>query len=220
MKRRPTYANVVATLALVIAIGGTTVAGASSLMTGRDIQDDSVTGADIQNGSLTGADIRAGSIGSNSLSLAARANLRGTRGDTGPQGDTGATGPQGAPGVGVSTLNVSGADVTNYQDLDTLASVTLPKAGDYVIFGRLEASNTGTTDDNLNCGLFTDSSNPFGGGGGSVTAGTMSPATVVGAISTNGPQAVYLKCQGGGVTTYDIANIVLRIHDLSGGVRS
>ena len=68
MKRRPANANVVATLALVIAIGGSTVAGASSLMTGRDIQDDSVTGADIQNGSLTGADIRPGSIGSNSLS--------------------------------------------------------------------------------------------------------------------------------------------------------
>lgn len=219
MKRRPTYASVAATLALVIAIGGTTVAGASSLLTGRNVQDGSLTGADIENGSLTGADIRPGSVGSNSLSLAARTNLRGERGDTGPQGDTGATGPQGVPGVGVTTLNVTGADVTNYHDLDTLATVALPKAGDYVIFGHLEASNTGTTDDNLNCGLFTDSSNPFGGGGGSVTAGTMSPATVVGAISTEGPQVVFLKCQGGGVTTYDIANITLRIHDLSGGTR-
>ena len=220
MKRSPTYANVVATLALVLAIGGTTVAGASSLISGRDIQDDSITGADIQNGSLTGADIRPGSLGSNSLSLAARANLRGARGDTGPQGDTGATGPQGAPGVGVTTLNATGAGVTNYQDLATLATVALPTAGDYVIFAHLEATNTGATDDNLNCGLFTDSSNPFGGGGASVTAGTMAPATAVGAISTYGPQTVYLKCQGGGVTTYDMANITLRIHDLSGGSRS
>jgi hypothetical protein len=219
VKRRPTYANVVATLALVLAIGGTTVAGASSLMTGRDIQDDSVTGADIQNGSLTGADIRPGSLGSNSLSLAARTNLRGARGDAGPQGDTGATGPQGAPGVGVTTVNASGDDVTNYQDLTTLATATLPKAGDYVIFARLEATNTGTTDDNLNCGLFTDPTNEFGGGGASVTAGAMSPETVVGAISTNGPQTLSLKCQGNGVTTYDIANITLRMHDLSGGTR-
>lgn len=219
MKRRLTYANVVATLALVLAVGGTTVAGASSLMTGRDVQDDSLTGADVQNGSLTGADIRPGSVGSNALSLAARANLRGARGDAGPQGATGAPGLQGAPGVGVTTLGVAGADVANYHDLDTLATATLPQAGDYVLFGRLEATNTGATDDNLNCGLFTDPTSAFGGGGTSVTAGAMSAATVVGAISTNGPQTVFLKCQGNGVTTYDIASITMRIHDLSGGTR-
>jgi hypothetical protein len=219
LKRRPTYANVVATLALVLALGGTTVAGASSLLTGHDVKDASLTGADIQNDSLTGADIRPGSVGSNALSLAARANLRGARGDAGPQGATGIAGPQGDPGVGVTTLNASGADVANYHDLDTLATATLPQAGDYVIFARLEATNTGATDDNLNCGLFTDPTSAFGGGGTSVTAGAKSAATVVGAISTNGPQAIFLKCQGNGVTTYDIANITMRIHDLSGGTR-
>ncbi|HEY3613148.1 MAG TPA: hypothetical protein VGK92_05555 [Gaiellales bacterium] len=108
MKRRPTYANVVATLALFLAIGGTTVAGAAGLLSGKDVQDGSLTGADIQNGSLTGADIRAGSLGSNALSVAARSNLQGAKGDTGdagPKGDAGATGAPGATGAGVTTVN-------------------------------------------------------------------------------------------------------------------
>ena len=98
MKRRPTYANVVATLALFLAIGGTTIAGAAGLLSGKDVQDDSLTGADVQNGSLTGADLRPGSVGSNALSLAARLNLRGARGETGPQGETGATERHGRDG--------------------------------------------------------------------------------------------------------------------------
>jgi hypothetical protein len=218
LKRRFTYANVVATLALVLAIGGTTIAGASSLMTGRDVQDGSLTGADVENGSLTGVDIRPGSLGSNDLSLAARANLRGARGDSGPVGATGATGPQGNPGLGVTALSFAGSDVANYQDLDTLATATLPKAGDYVVFARLDAHNTGVSDDSLQCGLFTDPTTAFGGGGSNVTAGATVSESTIGAISTTGPQTVVLKCQGSGAT-YDMANISLYVHDLSGGTR-
>src|ERR1700712_3741954 len=99
VKRRPTYANVVATLALFLAIGGTTVAGAAGLMNGKDVQDESLTGADVQNGSLTGADVKPGSLGSNALSIAARSNLRGADGAKGPAGQKGDPGTPGAAGA-------------------------------------------------------------------------------------------------------------------------
>ena len=63
LRHRASYSSVVATLALVLAIGGPAAAGAQSLLTGRNVKDDSLTGADIQNDSLTGADIRDGSLG-------------------------------------------------------------------------------------------------------------------------------------------------------------
>jgi hypothetical protein len=85
-----------------------------------------------------------------------------------------------------------------------------------VIFASVTAHNSGSADDNLNCGLFSDG-NEFGGGGVSITAGqTRSNRVVaVGAVPV-GQNAVQvtLKCQGGGVTTYDISNVTMRLHDL------
>jgi hypothetical protein len=216
VKHRLSYASVTATLALFIAIGGTTAVGARALLTGRAVMDESLTGADVQNDSLTGADIRTGSLGSNLLSPAARANLRGAAGATGAPGEAGpagAAGPQGPPGQGVTVVTATGDDVTGYVDLTPLASTSLTRAGDFVIFARVTAHNTGASDDNLNCGLFTDDG-VSGGGGASVAAGATASASVVGAISATGPMEVTLKCQGGGVTTFDLSNIALRTHDL------
>ena len=96
MKHRLSYSSVVATLALLLAVGGTAAAGAQALLTGTNVKDESLTGADIQNDSLTGADIRAGSLGSNAFSAVARANLRGATGPAGRQGREGRDGIAGA----------------------------------------------------------------------------------------------------------------------------
>lgn len=61
LRPRLTYANVVATLALVLAIGGASAFAASQLPKGsvgtRQLKKNAVTGAKVKNGSLTGADI-------------------------------------------------------------------------------------------------------------------------------------------------------------------
>ena len=211
MSHRPRYANVAATLALALAIGGPAVAGAQSLLTGRDVKDDSLTGADIQNDSLTGADIRPGSLGSNVFSSVARANLRGATGPTGPQGATGAQGPAGA---GVTATVVKAPDVTNYQDLDPHRHRhRCPPRATTSCSPASPSRDTGASDDNLNCGLFVDG-NAFGGGGVAVTAGNSASGTTVGALSLSAPADLTLKCQGNGVTTFDISNVTLRIHNL------
>ena len=68
------YAAVTSTLALVIALGGTSYAAAK--ITGRDIKDNTVTTADVKNHNLKLKD----------LSSSATSGLRGDQGDTGPVG--------------------------------------------------------------------------------------------------------------------------------------
>ena len=214
MQGRLSYPSVVATLALCVAIGGTSVAGAQALLSGRDVKDESLTGADVQNGTLTGADIREGSLGSSDLSVVARANLRGATGSAGPQGDKGETGAQGPAGMGVTANVLSGfAPIANYQDLDPIASGPLSAVGDFVVFAHFTVSNTGTTGDYLNCGLFIDGQ-AVGGGGVDTPAGATRTGSTVGAISVTAPTDVTLKCQGSSVTTFDISNVSLRIHNL------
>jgi hypothetical protein len=218
VNHRLSYTSVTATLALFIAIGGTGAAGAQVLLSGRDVKDDSLTGADIQNDSLTGADIRPGSLGSNVLSTFARANLRGATGPAGPQGERGATGARGPAGVGIETTVVTGDPVTNYQDMDQLASAPLNAVGDFVVFAHITATNTGGADEALNCGLFIDGQGVGGGGTNTVTAGASASGSIVGAISLTAPATVTLKCQQNNspndLTTFDLSDISMRIHDL------
>jgi hypothetical protein len=108
-----TYANVMATVAVFVALGGSSYAALR--VTGKNVPRDALTGADIKN--LTGRDVR-----NNSLTGADVKNLRsadiangrllaedfaqgqlpkgetGATGATGPKGDTGATGATGAQG--------------------------------------------------------------------------------------------------------------------------
>jgi len=87
-----TYANVTATLALVVALGGTSYAAtqlpknsvkAKQIKTDavrtQEIKDGSVGSPDIGDGAVSGADIANGAIGTADLSAAALADIRGPR---------------------------------------------------------------------------------------------------------------------------------------------
>jgi len=70
--------NLVAYLALFVALGGTAVA-AKPLITGADVQDGSLTGADVENDSLTGSDVLESSLSGSAPSLGvAASNITGT----------------------------------------------------------------------------------------------------------------------------------------------
>lgn len=61
------YANVMSTIAVVLAVGGATAVAASSLAENsvgtKQLKKNAVTGAKVKNGSLTGADIQAATLG-------------------------------------------------------------------------------------------------------------------------------------------------------------
>ena len=213
-----TYANVIATAALFLALGGTAAAGAQLLVTGADVQDHSLTGADIKHGSL----------GAGVFSKLAIRELKGDRGARGVSGASGASGPQGpagaagqsgsagskgADGIGIATTLVSGSDQAGYVDLAPLATTTLSQSGDYVIFTSLTVHNTGLVGEYLNCGY--DVNGTINGASGVQTnAGDTASGTSAGVVTASGPTTISFVCQGGGGTTYDISSVQMRIHYL------
>jgi hypothetical protein len=115
---RGRYAGVTATLALAVALGGTSYA--ATAISGHDIRDGTIRASDLATGSVTSAKVRDGSLlrrdfragqipaggpgGGASGQRGARgpqgvAGPKGARGERGPAGETGASGAQGAPGA-------------------------------------------------------------------------------------------------------------------------
>jgi hypothetical protein len=94
LRKKMTYANIVATLALFVALGGSSYAaliitGTSvkdGSLTGKDLKDNSVTSGDVRNNSLLKKDFKAGQLPA------------GPKGPAGATGATGATGAKGDPG--------------------------------------------------------------------------------------------------------------------------
>jgi Collagen triple helix repeat (20 copies) len=148
---RLSYANVTATVAVFIALGGSSYAAVT--ITGSQIQNNTVTTKDLRNNSVHGKDIRRGTITSSDVrdySLLARdfkagqlppgprgepgpvgaAGPEGARGADGPQGaqgDPGPAGPQGPAGVsGVSGLERVVAGSANNSDSPKSAVATCP----------------------------------------------------------------------------------------------
>ena len=89
---RSSYANVVSTLALCIALGGTSYAAVA--ITGKDVKNGSLTGKDLKKGSLTTTQVKNRSL----LAADFKLGELPAAGETGPQGPSGAQGAQGPPG--------------------------------------------------------------------------------------------------------------------------
>jgi hypothetical protein len=97
---RSTYSNVAATLALFVALGGTsyaaiTITGGNvrnGSLTGSDLKDGSVEGRDVAGGSLTSSDVKNGSLLAGDFKAGELpAGAQGPAGPAGPQGPAGAT---------------------------------------------------------------------------------------------------------------------------------
>jgi hypothetical protein len=88
--RSPSASTVIASIALIVALGGTSYA--ASQITGSNIKNNSVTGKDVRNSSLTTSDIKNGSLRSKDFKKGdIPAGPKGPAGSTGPAGPTGTT---------------------------------------------------------------------------------------------------------------------------------
>jgi hypothetical protein len=97
LQQRLSYANITATIALFIALGGTSYAAIQ-------IPRNSVGSSQLRSGSVGSSEVKNRSLRTIDLSVAARRALAGQRGPAGPQGPPGPAGT-GAPG----TAGASGA---------------------------------------------------------------------------------------------------------------
>jgi hypothetical protein len=102
-KPRLSYANLTATLALFLALGGTSYAALqvtgsnvkNGTLTGSDIKNESLKSGDVDNGSLLEKDFKAGQLPA------------GPQGPEGPQGIQGLQGPAGATNVVARRTNAA-----------------------------------------------------------------------------------------------------------------
>ena len=109
--------NVVAYLALVVALGGTSYAAVT-------LPKDSVTAKQIKSGAVRGAEVKDGSLGSADF---ARGQL--PTGLAGPAGTPGSTGPAGPVGPTWARDFGQVPEAVQPADLEVLATFTTPSAG-------------------------------------------------------------------------------------------
>lgn len=87
LRDHATYANVMATIAVMIALGGTSYAALT-------LPRNSVGERQIRAGAVRSSEVRNGSLGIKDLSAGARTSLQGATGPAGPQGPAGPAGTQ------------------------------------------------------------------------------------------------------------------------------
>lgn len=136
VRSRLSYANVTATLALFVALGGVSYAAVT-------LPRNSVGNAQLKRNAVTGAKVRSGAIGPSDLTKSVRAQLAKT-GATGAQGPQGASGPKGDPGATGPTEAAigggAGSGFTPSANPDILSSksrtVVTTRAGRLMVFAR------------------------------------------------------------------------------------
>ena len=84
-----TYANVMATVAVFVALGGTSYAVATGSIDSRELKNNSVAGKDIRNSTIRSGDVGNGTLLARDFKVGALP--AGPRGETGPRGPAGGT---------------------------------------------------------------------------------------------------------------------------------
>ncbi len=157
IRSRLSYANVVASMALFIALGGVSYAAVklprnsvgpaqikkhavtgskvkNSSLTGSDIKNSSLRGGDVRNSSLTGSDVKDGSLTAKDFNGSVQ-GAPGPQGPQGPQGATGDTGAKGDPGSSAVRLfaSVASDGTLGRNSGATAAGRYIAMAGFYVV---------------------------------------------------------------------------------------
>jgi hypothetical protein len=114
LRARLTYANVMATIAVFVALGGSSYAAIT--ITGKNVKNRSLTGRDIKKNSLTSAEVRDQTLLAKDFEAGQLpAGPKGDKGDRGVKGDRGLQGPAG-PSQGFAGATASDSFVDSTPD--------------------------------------------------------------------------------------------------------
>jgi hypothetical protein len=117
--RHLSYANVIATLALFVALGGSSYAALT--ITGKQIRNNTVRSTDIRNGTLQGRDVRADALGGSSIMESSLARV--------PDADM-------LDGLDSSAFERAGAKAADADRVDGLDSTELQRGSGQTVAGR------------------------------------------------------------------------------------
>lgn len=203
MRRHLSFANVTASLALFIALGGTSYAVTQlpkNSVGNKQLKANAVTSSKVKNGSLLAGDFKAGQL---------PAGAPGPKGDTGAKGDPGPKGDPGTDGIGPAyiTTNQASTGLGDSSSPTNLATLSLP-AGRYTLTGEtlLDNGNSGSgTDVNglktgrVECRIVRNSTNDIlavdiTGLGDDRLYDDEDTLTITGAVDLPAAETVTLRC--------------------------
>ena len=207
---RPSPATVIGSLALVVALGGTSMAAVKVAIPNGSVGNPqlktaAVTSNKIQNGTLLKVDVKAGQV---------TAGAAGPAGPAGPAGSAGAAGAAGGPGpIGPSDAYsqfVNGPVVVPTSPT-TLASLSIPQAGKYVVFSKAVFTGPGLA--TVLCGL---SAPPDGDLSATVASATplMTENTLVHEFASSGSVAFACEASAAGVTAAFVRVTAIKVSSL------
>ena len=213
IRSRLSYANVVATMALFIALGGVSYAAVTlpSNSVGRtQIKKNAVTGSKVMDKSLTAADFN-GSV----QGRPGAAGPAGAKGDTGAKGATGADGATGPSDAYVSHL---GGGIDSAATDTEVTSVNVP-AGSYVVTAKLYGLRQPGTS-GLLCSLSNgvDQLDFTNSGSNTLANEPYIQLPLEGFVTVAAPATLRLSCSGNGavITMFGITLTALKVGALHG----
>ena len=138
MRSHLNFSNVVALLALFVALGGTSYAALT--VTGKTVKNGSLTGQDLKRGTITSRQVKDGGLLS--------ADFKAGQLPAGPRGETGPAGPPGTPGqagpAGSFSSVVARKLFGSVADGAQTALTVVCAAGERPISGGFDAASDGT----------------------------------------------------------------------------
>jgi hypothetical protein len=205
--RRPSPGLVVASLALLIALGGTSVAAVSIVIPAGSVgtaqlKANAVTSAKVKDGTLVAGDFKGGAL---------PAGAAGPAGPAGPAGAAGAAGPPGpSDGYSKSLLGPIAVPLAS----TTLTSLSIPQAGSYVAVAKAAFTASGAPGTVI-CGLAAESDVDLSGTVVTSSGALMLSDNIVHKFA--GPGSIDFKCLAsvGGVVATAIRIVAVRVGEVS-----
>ena len=207
---RFSYANVMSTVAVFLALGGVTWAATRlprNSVGVTQLRKNSVTGAKVRNGSLTSSDLMKGTLKAGPAGALGPAGIKGEKGDAGAQGATGPSDAYTARRSGSPLMDVT----TSFAAVVT--TPTLP-AGSYTLAARANVIGGGGVKNALICSLENDAAQNF-----NVASGDLFPLSMASTQTLTAAGTVSLQCnKSAGTPTIAQATIIAtRVGTLTGG---